>query len=384
MHSFPSVLPNVLTVFDMRKDYYKILGITDDEKELPWSDFEKVVKNKFRKLALENHPDKMVGKTDAEKKAAEERFKEVSEAYEVLSDKDKRAQYDNPSSGFDFNMNFAEMSIDEIMRRFNMQSPFSRFGFHDFDDEEDNRVQQGTSIRIKVPVTLEEIYNGTKKKFKYKRREKCGNCNGTGLTEKSKEKQCPSCGGRGYVSSSNSFMVMRQTCPTCGGKGYFVDNPCPKCNGYGVVINDFETEISIPKGASHGMEINYRGLGNAAPHGQGINGDLIVAIYEQEHNKFKHVGGSDLYTMIEVPVVGAILGCDVKVETIGGKTLTAKIPPGTQEGDELNFRGYGLPVYGTNVYGNMIGVVKLSIPNSVNEDEKRLLEELRTKEHFKA
>ena len=369
----------------MRKDYYKILGITEDEKKLQGDEFEKVLKPKFRKIALENHPDKQVGKSDSEKKAAEERFKEASEAYEVLSDKNKRAEYDNPASQFNFNsygMDFGNMGIDEIMRRFHMESMFSDFGFHGFEMNHEPQPQKGGSIKIKIFLTLEEVYSGVTKKIRYKRRELCSNCHGTGLTSESKKRTCPTCGGKGMVVGGNSFMMVKQTCPTCGGKGQIVDKPCGKCNGYGVVINDFETELTLPPGSIPGTEMLYQGLGHVAPHGEGENGDLIVEIYEKPNDKFKR-NGADLYTKIEVPVLEAILGCEINVDTINGKKLLAKIPAGSKDGDSLKFNGYGLPVYGRSVTGNMIGVIYLVMPKVLNKEERKLLEELKTKEHFK-
>ena len=175
---------------------------------------------------------------------------------------------------------------------------------------------------------------------------------------------------------------MHQTCPTCGGKGYIIENPCSKCNGHGLVINDFETEITIEKGVVPNTEVIFPNLGNAAPHGNGVNGDLHVIIYEKPNDKFER-HGIDLYFELKIKVIDAMLGCEVKIDTIDGKKLTAKIPQGTCEGHNLRFKGYGLPLYKTNDRGNMIGVVKLVMPNKLNDKEKELLNELKKQENFK-
>ena len=195
---------------DERKDYYKILGVSDEEKKLHGEEFNKIVKKKFRTLSLKFHPDRNQGD-----KKAEEKFKDIAEAYEVLSDEKKREEYDNPTSNFVFNgSGFDAMDIDAFFRGFG--NPFNDFGDL-FGNRGEPKVKKGDGIRIKIALTLEEILNGCKKKIKYKRREVCPNCNGSGLTENSKKKTCKTCGGTGTIYSSNGFMSMHQTCPTCGG-----------------------------------------------------------------------------------------------------------------------------------------------------------------------
>ena len=370
-----------------RKDYYKILGVTDDERKLTGEEFNKVIKSKYRSLALSLHPDRQQGKSDAEKKAAEEKFKEVSEAYEVLSDEKKRSEYDNPMSNFQFTGFGSDADFHDFVRRH--FGDFGGFGggfdpFHmDFDGmQNEPQVAKGNSIRVKLHLTLEELYSGTTKKIKFKRYEKCSDCGGSGLTSESKKRACPTCGGKGMVYSQRQFMQVFQTCPTCGGKGHFIENPCKKCAGHGLELKDFETELTIEKGLMPGMQIGYAGLGHAAPHGDGVNGDLYVVVYEKEHDKFKR-DGADLYTAIEIPVIDAILGGAAKVKTIDGRTLSVNIKQGTEDGTKFSFKGYGMPIYGTNSYGNLICVVKLVMPKTLSKDERKLLEELKTKEHFK-
>ena len=369
-----------------RKDYYKILGVTDEEKKLTGEEFNKVLKPKFRSLALSLHPDRQQGKSDEEKKAAEEKFKEVSEAYEVLSDEKKRAEYDNPASNFQFSGFDDDADFHDFIRRhFSDFGSMGGFGFDPFNmgfgEMNEPQVVKGNSIRVKIALSLEEVYSGVKKKIRYKRREICDNCGGSGLTKDSKKVKCKTCGGNGMVIQSNGIMTIQRTCPTCGGKGYYVDHPCGKCNGLGVIIGDFETDITINKGILPGSEITFPNLGHAAPHGNGVNGDLIVFIYEKPHEKFQR-DGYDLYFRLNVPVLDAIMGCDVTVDTIDGKTLAVKIPQGSNEGDHLRIVGHGLP-YPNGGYGNMVGVVTLIMPSGLNKNEIELINKLRKEEHFK-
>ena len=374
----------------MDKNYYDILGITEDEKNLPKDEFNDILRKKWRNLALSLHPDRQQGKSEEEKKLAEEKFKEAAEAYEVLSDEQKRAEYDNPASNFQFSGFGTDADFHEFVRRhfgdIAGMHGFRNMNFGDFGGmgfgEQEQGVQKGSGIRIKVGLTIEEMYSGTKKKLKYARYERCSTCGGSGLTSESKEKTCPTCGGKGMIYAHNQFMSMYQTCPTCGGKGHFVENPCKTCNGHGIEQKEHEVEITFEKGLMHGMELVYGGLGNAAPHGNGVNGDLHVLVYEKKGGKFER-NGADLYMKIDVPVIDAILGGQIKVETIGGKTITSTLKQGTEDGTKLLFKGYGMPIYGTNNYGNLICIVHIVMPKNLNKEEKKLLSDLKKKEHFK-
>jgi molecular chaperone DnaJ len=361
-----------------RKDYYKILGVSKDA-----SDDE--IKKAYRKIALDAHPDKQQGKSEAEKKKAEEKFKEASEAYETLKDPDKRKEYDNPQSKFEFHSSggpdFGGMNMDDILRHFGMGG-FGGFNVH---MNTQQQPQRGSSIRIKVKLTLEEVLNGVTKKIKIKRYEPCTHCGGNGMTADSRKRTCKTCGGTGMAFSSNGFMSMQQTCPTCGGKGYIIENPCPYCNGHGVVVNtSSEVQFTIPRGVENGMQIEYQGLGNAAPHGKGQNGSLIVLIEFEEHAVFE-VQGRDLVCNLEVPAIDAILGCEVEIGTLSGKSIKVKIPQGTNSGQIFRFKGYGLPRYGTSIgnAGNMIGIVNIIVPKELNDKERELLQQLKKEEHFK-
>ena len=357
-----------------RKDYYKILGVSKDATQ-------DEIKKAYRRLAVKYHPDKNPGD-----KTAEEKFKEAAEAYEVLGDEKKRAEYDNPQSNFSFNgPDFGGMDINEILKHFG--GGFGDFGF-DFmgGGSPKQREVRGKNLRIKVALTLEEIFTGVEKKFNIKRFEKCEHCGGTGMTSESKKKTCKKCGGTGtvFTSSSDGFMTMsmRQGCPTCGGNGFVIDNPCSHCGGSGIVQKVSTVPIKVQKGMLPGTEIKYSGLGNAAPNGEGPNGDLFVLIAEKPHDLYEREGDNLIFA-IEVPVIDAMLGCEVTVPTIDGKKLTAKIPQGTIDGTTLRFKGYGLQAFGKSTRGDMRGVVKLIMPAKLNDEEREILSKLKESENFK-
>lgn len=359
-----------------KKDYYKILGVNKDATQ-------EDIKKAFRKLSIKWHPDRNKGS-----KEAEEKFKEIAEAYSVLNDEEKRKEYDNPSSNFDFNMSggpdFGGMGVDEILRHFNMGGGFDFFGGN---SQRSQAPKKGSSIRIVLKLTLEEMHDGVVKKVRYKRFEPCSNCGGSGMTSESKKKTCRTCGGSGTVIGGNTFgggfMSFTQTCPTCGGQGHIIENPCPHCKGHGIVqkVCD-ETEITVEKGVLGGMNLVIPRKGNYPPKGNGVPGDLIVVIESIEHDKFDLVG-NDLHYVLQVNVVDAIMGCDVSIDTIDGKKLSAKIPSGTNNGNKLRFKGYGMPIYGTNRFGDMIVDVEVIMPKKLSNEEIELLEKLKSYENFK-
>lgn len=349
------------------KNYYDILGVsktaTQDE-----------IKKAYRKIAIKYHPDKNQGN-----KEAEEKFKEASEAYSVLGDEEKRKEYDNPatnanfSSGFNYgDFNFSHMNVDDILNSF-----FGRNG-----TTSQKVVYKGASKRIRLRLTLEEMYNGIKKTIKYTRKDGCSECGGHGSKDPSKKKKCPQCGGTGKVFSTNGIFQSLSTCNACGGSGYVLSDPCKKCNGNGILDKTQEVDVEIPKGAFQGMQLTVHGYGDAPLMMNGQYGDFIIDILEAPNDKFQR-DGNDLVTRIEVPVIDAILGCTVSIDTINGKKLSAKIPPYTEDGYMLRFKGYGMPIYNNGGYGNMIGIIKLKMPKTLNKDEFDALNHLRNNENFK-
>lgn len=349
-----------------KKNYYDILGVdktaTQDE-----------IKNAYRKIAIKYHPDRNPGN-----KEAEEKFKEAAEAYSVLSDENKRKEYDNPITGgqFNSNFNFNDFNIDEIL---------NSFGFGGMGGFSHNTkiIQRGGNIRLRMRLSLKEMYDGVKKKIKYHRNNKCNDCDGKGTTKDSKIEKCQHCGGTGKLYSRSGFFQQITTCGYCGGSGKITTNPCPKCGGNGVVNTEQEIEITIPKGAFPGMQLTAQGFGHAPKNMEGMFGDLIVDVYDKGIEEKYEREGNNLKVNIEIPVVDAILGCDTTIETISGKKLKAKIPSGTEDGYVMRFVGYGMPVYGSNNYGDLYGIVKLKMPKKISTEEKKLLESLKDKENFK-
>ena len=345
------------------KDYYKILGVSKDASQ------EEIRKN-FKKLAKKWHPDKNKGS-----KSAEEKFKEINEAYDVLGDEAKRKEYDNPKSSFEFNdgnaSNFG--GFEDIFSHFGGMGDFG-FG---------GKAQvKGSSIKINFDLTLEEMASGIEKRIKYKPFTTCEHCGGSGMTEHSKRRTCKTCGGSGQVRMGGFISFSGKTCPTCGGSGYVIENPCSHCNGHGIVQGNKEVELTIPQGVYDGLNLSYSGLGNEAPHGKGAKGDLIVHIRQIPHKKFRRVG-DDLHFDIKLKVINALLGCKVNITTLDGKVLQAKISQGVADGEQLRFKGYGMKNYMTKNIGNMVGTIKLVMPKELNANEKKILKALKEEEHFK-
>lgn len=354
-----------------RKDYYKILGV---DKSATKDD----IKKAYRKLAIQYHPDKQQGKSDKEKKEAEEKFKEIAEANEVLSDDKKRAEYDNPSSNFKFE-GFNGHGFSDFMNGFDFDFNFNPFG----NRGQQKRVQKGQSIRFNLGVTLEDIYNGAEKTLKYKRMDKCPTCGGNGKGHNSRVETCTHCGGTGQFFQQNGFVQTITTCPHCKGKGTILINPCPTCNGNGIVETETQVKINIPKGVAQGTQMNIQGNGHAPLNCDGVYGDLFIVFTEIPHNKFERIG-DDLYFELKIPVIDGMLGCNVEVETIDGKKLSTKVSQGSEDGNKIRFGGKGLPVFNhDNLHGNMIGVIKLVMPKKLSEEEIELLKQLKEKENFK-
>ena len=353
------------------KDYYKILGIDKNASQ-------EEIKKAYRKIAIKNHPDKNQGN-----KEAEEKFKEATEAYEILKDPEKRKEYDNPSFNFNYSgPDFNHMDINDIMNHFRTQFDFGDFGFGGMHGH--TTAQQpvkGSDIRIKMNITLEDAFYGSTKKIRYKAFNKCDECGGKGLTKESTTETCPTCGGKGQIYRQVGIWQEYTICQTCGGNGTIIKNPCPKCNGQGIVRVVRETVISIPKGLMDGSQLIINGEGNAAK-GDALNGDLLVDIHEVPNNKFKR-HNNDLICNIDISVIDAILGCEKEVDTIDGKKLLAKLPNGIQNGYTIKFKGYGMPIYGTDLRGDLIGVINIKIPKQVTEEEKEILKQLQGKENFK-
>lgn len=359
-----------------RKDYYSILGLTPEERALQGDDFAKVLKKKYRAVAIKYHPDKNPGN-----KEAEEKFKEAAEAYEVLNDPNKRAEYDNPTSNFSFDGFSNGFNFNDIFGDLNSMFGMNPFGGFSFTQKGNHGPRVGSSMRIRLNVPLEQLYSGTTFVKKYYRMETCGHCHGTGMDEHSTRETCSRCGGTGSEFQRHGITQLITKCQQCQGKGVIIKNPCHECGGSGLKKALHEVSITVPMGAEDGMQLTLRGEGNAPEGGHGSYGDLFVIIVEEENNKFLRTG-DDLRCKIDISIPNALLGCKKNVETIDGKTLSTNIPPCIDDGTEIMFRGYGMPSVRHSGKGNMIGVINYVIPKKLNDEEKELIKKLGEMEDF--
>lgn len=370
-----------------KKDYYEVLGL---QKGASVDD----IKSAYRKAALKWHPDRWVNSTDAEKKTAEEKFKEASEAYSVLSDPDKRAKYDKfgqaglGSQGApDFSEGFG--NLNDILNDL-FGGNFHGFGgFSGFSGatrgETHQRVFRGRDIRTRVKLTLEEIATGVQKEVSIERNEACPDCNGKGTLNPSDVQTCPYCHGSGQEQHvTNSFFgqtVTYTTCQHCGGEGTIVKNPCHTCGGSGLIRKRVSIKVNIPAGVENGMQLTMRGEGHGAKNG-GINGDLLILIEEVPHPYLKREGNNLFYTKL-ISVTDAILGAEVTIPCLDG-TYKTKVDPGTQSGTVVRLRGRGLP--SINGYGSGTGDLYVKyivwIPKKLKSSEKSALESIRESDSF--
>ena len=362
-----------------KRDYYEVLGVSKSADATE-------IKKAYRKLALKYHPDKNPGD-----KEAEEKFKEAAEAYDVLSNEEKRHRYDQfgyagvggaGQGGFG-----GGMSMDDIFSQFgDIFGSFGGFsGFGGFGGGRSaRRVNRGTNLRVKVKMNLQEIATGIEKKIKVKKYVACQHCNGTGAKDGKSYSTCSTCKGSGQVTRvQNTILGAMQTtstCPTCEGEGKIINEKCTFCNGEGVLMSEEVISINIPAGVAEGMQLSLSGKGNAARRG-GVNGDLIVLIEEEEHPELVRDGNDLLYNVF-IGYPEAVLGETVEIPTIEGK-VKVKIEAGTQPGKILRLRGKGLPDVNGYGKGDLLAKVNVWIPKNLSKDEKKLVEKMRETEGFK-
>ena len=368
-----------------KRDYYEVLGI---DKTATGDD----IKSAYRKAAIKWHPDKWVNGTDEEKKTAEEKFKEASEAYSVLSDPEKRQRYDQygqaglggNGGGFDFSGGFG--TLNDILNDlfgggFGGFSGFGGFGGGG-GGQQKQKVYRGRDIRTRVKLTLEEIATGCRKEVSIERDRPCPECGGKGAKHDSDIKTCPNCNGSGQEQRvSNSFFgqsIVYTTCSRCGGEGKIIDHPCHCCGGSGLVRKREKVVVNIPAGVENGMQLTIHGEGHGAKH-NGVNGDLLILIEEETHPQLRRKGNNLFYTKI-LSLDEAILGTEVSVPCLEG-TYKFKIEPGVQSGKIVKLKGRGLPT--VNSYGRSSGkgdlYVKLLvwIPRKLNHKEKAMIESMK-------
>lgn len=363
-----------------KRDYYEVLGVSKTASQ-------EEIKKAYRKLAVQNHPDKNPGD-----KAAEERFKEATEAYEVLGDEKKRQAYDQygfagvdgQSGGYsraytDFSDLFTSGSFSSIFGDLfggafgGRSSGFGGFGSY---GDSYGGPRTGQSIRVNTEITLEQADADFKKEVTYHHEVACEACHGTGSKKgKNSKKTCPTCGGSGQLRQSRGFFSMAQTCPTCGGSGYVIDDPCDVCHGSGTVRKNQTIRVTIPAGVEDGQDIVLGGMGNAGPNGA-PPGDLYLRVNIRPHKYFIRQG-QDLFVQIPISFTQAALGLEIEVKNLVGQTIKVDIPAGIQNGELIRVKGQGLPRYKSSANrGNMYIKVQINTPKHVGIKGKQILKSL--------
>ncbi|MDR1233631.1 MAG: molecular chaperone DnaJ [Holosporales bacterium] len=349
----------------MAKDYYAILGVgknaTQDE-----------LKKAYRKLAVTYHPDKNQGN-----KAAEEKFKEVSEAYDVLRDENKRAAYDRYGSD-----HFQNSGASGFSEGFDFSSGFQ--GFSDIFEEmfggafgqgpgRQTSSEPGSDIRYNLTISLEEAYRGTKTNIRFTTLIKCEHCGGSGSEGNKKPSPCPVCGGRGSARYQHGFITIERPCQNCGGTGSVLSDPCKKCSGSGRIKGEKNLEINIPPGVDTGSKIRLTGEGEAGFKGA-PSGSLYVFLTVKNHNIFTRKD-NDLYCTVPISMVKAALGGEIQVPDLDGNNNTISVSNGTQTGSQFKIRGRGMPILNSSRRGDFYVEAVVETPVSLTKKQKELLEQ---------
>lgn len=365
----------------MNKNPYEVLGVARDASDAD-------IKKAYHKLVLKYHPDKNPGD-----KSAEEKFKEVNNAFDILKDPQKRAAYDrfgdaafaggngagasgfaggNPfgDGAFHFNMG-GGAGMDDILRE-----AMRGFGFGGFDDAAASRggaQRGGRDLLDEVVIDLKDAYFGKTHTVKFSSNVQCEKCHGNGTADGKPAPACPRCGGTGYVHTRQGFFTMESPCPECGGLGHKIDKKCPECDGTGSVHKQRTLDVKIPAGIEDGARLRLAGQGEAGIAG-GPAGDFYLDVHVRPDKRFQRQG-SDLITRMDVPFTTLALGGEIEVETIDDKKLSVKIPAGTQVGERLRVRGHGMPGRRAGSFGDMYIEIAIKIPTRLTEKQKKLLNE---------
>jgi len=355
-----------------KRDYYEVLGVNKSASA-------DQIKSAYRKLAVKYHPDKNKGD-----KAAEEKFKEASEAYHVLSNSERKQNYDNFGhaafenggggrggfGNFDFSNHFSDIFEDFFGEGFGGGRRSRR---------SNNR---GSDLRYDLSISLEEAFSGKKQDIKFSTSEKCDTCSGSGSKPGHQAGACSMCGGHGQVRSSQGFFTVQQTCPQCAGAGEQITHPCSDCNGQGKKQASKRLSVTIPKGVDDGTRIRLSGKGEAGSRGGG-SGDLYLFINVHSHDLFKR-SDENLFFECPVSIADAALGTSIEIPTIDGGKAKIKIPAGTQSGKQFRLRGKGMPYMRGNDFGDLYVQVNTEVPISLNKEQKELLEKFREIENEKS
>ena len=352
-----------------QKDYYEILGVSKDASDDD-------IKKAYRKLAMKYHPDRWVNGTEEEKKDAEQKFKEISEANEVLSDPQKRQMYDN--GGFEFNSE----GFDPFDMFRNMAEGFDGgfgSGFGDFFGGRRQRVNRGSNVQAHVSMTLEEAYFGGEKKVTVTRQKPCTHCNGTGSADGTTS-TCPHCNGRGRISKHiqlgpNAYQTIETICKHCGGTGKKITTPCSHCNGSGIESVTTTETFEFPRGLSDGMVINIPGMGNE-PNGGGQNRDLHIIVHIYEHSYYTRPDEINLIHYDDVPFNECLLGFKKEYMAIDGTKVVVDAPELTPHGKAFIFKGKGMPhPNNPNIVGDYAVVINYKLPSKLTNEQKKKLKD---------
>ncbi len=353
-----------------KRDYYEVLGVAKGTSKDD-------IKKAYRKLAIQFHPDKNPGD-----KASEEKFKEATEAYEVLSDDKKRAAFDQygfagvdqMAGGHDYSNVYRD--FEDIFGDFSgiFDSFFGGGGRRSGAGRGRPTVQRGSDLRYDLELPFTEAAFGTKTEISFSRHVACEACTGSGSQNGGGKKVCPTCGGAGQVRRSSGFFSIASACPSCAGEGQVIEKPCPKCSGSGLTKKNQRIKVSIPAGIEDGKRINIAEQGDTGPNG-GPAGDLYVFIHVLAHEHFER-DGADLYCVIPIDIVQASLGADIVVETLDKRQIKVKIAPATQNAKILRIRGEGVPFLNSaERRGDLYLKIRVEVPKKLSSKGKALLKE---------
>ena len=359
-----------------KRDYYDVLGVNKSASP-------EEIKSAYRKLAVKYHPDKNPGD-----KSAEDKFKEASEAYGILSDKSKKENYDNfghaafengggGQGGFGGFGGFNGSDFSDIFEDF-----FGDFGGGRRSNRGRSSSNRGSDLRYDLSITLEEAYKGKKQNIQFSTSEKCITCKGNGSKPGHSPDRCTYCGGNGRVRTNQGFFTVQQTCPQCAGSGEEITHPCNDCNGQGNKQTSKKLAVTIPQGVDDGTRIRLSGKGEAGTRG-GANGDLYLFINVKPHELFKR-SDENLFFECPISIADAALGTTIEIPTIDGGRAKIKIPEGTQSGKQFRLRGKGMPYMRGSGNGDLYVQIETEVPVSLNKKQKELLEQFREIENEKS